>query len=140
MIHTHDRAPDLTRVRIFIVLLSLSLFAILSRLWYLQVAHGDELQEASVINQRRLIRRMPPRGKIGARRGRVLASNRLQIVVSVVPYEIKKNPEVLPLLAQLLNRPLTEIEDDLEPFKKNGSYDAVAVAEDVDIKTVTRLE
>src|SRR5689334_16543280 len=106
MIEISERPPDLGRVRAMAVFIVVGLLGILSRLWYLQIAHGDELLQASITNQRRLIRRIPPRGQIQDRVGRVLATNRQQIVVSVVPYEIHKNPESLPLLASLVGIPL----------------------------------
>jgi penicillin-binding protein 2 len=134
-----ERPADVGRIRIFIAVVCLGLLAIIGRLWYLQIAHGEELQEASIINQRRLIRRVPPRGKIEDRNGKVLATNRSQIVVSVIPYELKKNPEVLPLLANLLDTPLEEINAILEKYK-NNRYDAIRVAEDVPIEAVTRIE
>jgi penicillin-binding protein 2 len=140
MIDVPERQPDLSRVRIFGLIITVGLLSLIGRLWYLQIAHGDELLEASIMNQRRLIRRVPPRGIIEDRQGRVLATNRQQLVVAVVPFEIRNKPEVLPLLARLLDRPLGEIEDILAPFRRSGAYDAIRVAEDMDIATVTRIE
>jgi penicillin-binding protein 2 len=140
MIELPDRLPDMTRVRLLMLIISVGIAGILSRLWYLQVAHGDELLEASIINQRRLIRRVPPRGLIVDRKGRVIATNRQQLSVSVIPHEIKKNPEVLPLLAQLLNRPEDELTEAVNSQVGPGAYDSVVVQEDVDLPTVTRLE
>lgn len=140
MIDLPERQPDLSRVRIFGLAITLGLLSIVARLWYLQIAHGDELREASIMNQRRLIRQVPPRGQIEDRKGRVLASNRQQLVISVVPFEIKKNPEVLPHLAELLGRPVSELEEIIEPFRRTNSYDAVRVAVDMDMATITRVE
>lgn len=140
MIELPDNLPDLTRVRLLMLVISVGLLAILSRLWYLQVAHGDELLEASIINQRRLIRRVPPRGIIVDSKGRVIATNRQQLSVSVVPYEIKKNPDVLPLLARLLNRPEDDLTEVVTAQYASAAYDSVVIDEDVDLATVTTLE
>src|SRR5438477_10102303 len=91
--------PDTRRVRWFMAFVAIGVLSILARLWYLQIAHGEELEEASLGNQRRLIRRVPPRGVIEDAAGKVIATNRPRVVVSVVPEEVKKNPEMLPLLA-----------------------------------------
>lgn len=131
--------PDRTRVRVFAATIAVGLLALLARLWYLQIAHGSELQEASRINQRRLIRRVPPRGQIEDRAGRILATNRRQIVVSVVPEEIERNPNTLPLLASLLNRPLQELEETIRR-EKVTPFDSVRLAVDVDVATATRIE
>src|SRR5512142_1701506 len=90
---------DLRRVRVLMSIVSAGLVAIVARLWYLQIAHGTELWDASQGNNTRLIRRLAPRGRIQDRNGRVLASNRRQVVVSVVPDEMRKNPWVLGELA-----------------------------------------
>ncbi len=140
MIDRPEHLPDLLRVRLLMAAISISLLVIISRLWYLQVAHGDELQEASLINQRRLIRRVPPRGLIEDRRGNVIATNRQQLVVSVVPNEIRKNPEVLPLLAALLKRPLDELTEIITAQYMTAAFDSVVIDEDIDIEAVTRLE
>ncbi len=140
MIDAPERVPDLARVRIFAVFVCIGLFAILARLWYLQVAHGDELQEASMVNQRRLIRRVPPRGQIEDIHGHVLASNRLQMVVSVLPYELKGNSDILPRLAKLIDRPLSDLEDELKSLIKTSSYETYTVKENVSMETVTLIE
>jgi len=140
MIELPDRLPDVTRVRLFMLVISVGLVTILSRLWYLQVAHGDELLEASITNQRRLVRRVPPRGIIMDRKGRVIATNRQQLSVSVIPHEIRKNPEVLPMLASLLNRPEEDLTDIVNAQAATAAYDSVVLDEDVDLATVTRLE
>jgi penicillin-binding protein 2 len=144
MIDRPDRPPDIGRARIFGIVILLGLLAILARLWYLQVAHGEELEQQSRSNQRRLIRRVPPRGQITDCRGRVLATNRRQIVVSVVPELVlpdrkKNNGEVLPLLASLLNMPAEDLKALIRDNQINA-FDPVRVAEDVDMATVTRIE
>jgi penicillin-binding protein 2 len=140
MIELPDRLPDLTRVRLFMLVISLGLVTSLSRLWFLQVAHGNELLEASITNQRRLIRRVPPRGLIVDRKDRVVATNRQQLRVSVIPYEIKKNPEVIPRLAELLDRPEEELLEIVKAQFSISAYDSVVIDEDVDLATVTRIE
>lgn len=141
MIDLPERPADLTRVRLFIAFIACGLMAIVARLWYLQIAHGDELQLASLTNQRRLIRRVPPRGQIEDREGRLLAINHQQWAVSIVPNEIKKNPDVLPLLSSLLDKPVEELEAILSnQAKQGGAFDSVVVDDDVSMEVVTRLE
>jgi penicillin-binding protein 2 len=44
------------------------------------------------------------------------------------------------MLARLLERPVEELEAAIAPFRRNNSYDAVRVAEDMDQVTITRIE
>ena len=98
-----ESPPDLRRVRAMMAAMGFGLVCILARLWYLQIARGDDLLAASETNRTRLIRRVPPRGQILDSEGRVIATSRPRLVVSVVPDEVKGYPESLVRLATLLN-------------------------------------
>src|SRR5436190_22485733 len=101
-----EAPPDLHRVRIFCFLVAVGVCVLLARLWYLQIALGDQLWLASEHNRTRLIRELAPRGQVEDRNGKILAANRQKVVVSVTPSEIPKGDKsVLPLLAKLLNKP-----------------------------------
>src|SRR5258706_5076537 len=93
-----ESPPDQRRVRMLIGAIGLGLACIIARLWYLQVARGDELLAASETNRTRLIRRVPPRGQILDFERHVIATSRPRLVVSVVPDEIRRNPASLPKL------------------------------------------
>src|SRR5438067_7683049 len=140
MIELAERPPDLGRVRVMTALILLGLLGILGRLWYLQIAHGDELLQASITNQRRLIRRIPPRGQIEDRAGKVLATNRQQIVVSGLPYEIHKNPEALPVLASLVGIPVEEFKAQVDEGYHSAAYYSISIKDDVDVETLTKIE
>lgn len=138
-----EHIPDLRRVYLLAGGMMLGIFAIIARLWYLQIAHGEEFRKASEVNRSRLIRHMAPRGQIVDRSGRVLATNRQQIIVSVVPEELPKDPqereELLHRLASLLDMAPEALEETLGRNKQNR-FDPVKVAVDVDIGLVTRIE
>ena len=65
-----------------IVLLFLALTA---RLWYLQIAHGDDFRDAAAANQARRIRTRAPRGTITDRHGVLLAANRPRLAIYATP-------------------------------------------------------
>src|SRR5438270_6431679 len=100
---------DNRRVYVLMAVVGLGLLVLIARLWYLQIAVGAEMARASEINHTRRIRRIAPRGRIEDRNGRVIGSNREEIVVSVSPLEARKYPGLLPLLAGLLNVPADEL-------------------------------
>jgi penicillin-binding protein 2 len=139
MINIPEQPANMGRVRIMIAMVIIGALTLVCRLWYLQIAHGDELFEISMNNQERLIRRLPPRGQITDRDGRVLATNRDEIVVSVIPNEMRKNPDMLQLLASLLGVTPQSISDVVNA-NKVSSFDPVRVMEDVDMQVATRIE
>lgn len=72
------------------------------RLWYLQILHGAELAARAELVRTRLMRIPPPRGLIVDRNNTPIALNKAQLVVSVMPYLLRQNPERIPLVAQRL--------------------------------------
>ncbi len=112
---------------------------ILARLWYLQVALGEELLRASERNRTRVLRRLPPRGLITDAEGQVLATTRSRVVVSVLPEQREKDPTLLARLARLLGTPAAELE---KTFVENkvDAFQPVRVAWDVGLEVATRIE
>ena len=128
------------RVRAFCAFFAIGVCVLLARLWYLQIALGDQLWVASEHNRTRLLRELAPRGQIEDRNGKILAANRQKIVVSVTPSEIPKDDtSLLPTLAKLLNVPLADLKETIEKGKINP-YTPVRVAVDLDLHTATRIE
>ena len=139
MIAPPDYIPDYRRLHVFYAIMASLLAVIVVRLWYLQIVKGPELAVESEMRRTRTVRRLAARGSIEDTKGHVLATNRFRFVVSVVPFEIKKNPEVLPRLAQMLHRTTTDLaeqvaDDALTPF------DPVPVADDVDVTLLSQIE
>jgi len=97
----------------------LGLGVLIARLWYLQILHGEELAARAELVRTRLIRTPPPRGLIVDRRGQILATNRAQIVISVVPDPLRRNPERIPLVAERLGMPADELRQLIENPKIN---------------------
>ncbi len=101
-IRSEDRRPIQPREYGLLTLIGLALMILVARLWYLQVLHGEELTARAELVRTRLMRIPPPRGLIVDRQGRTLATNRAQMVVSVLPDQLRRNPERIPLVASRL--------------------------------------
>ncbi|MDM7461647.1 MAG: penicillin-binding protein 2 [bacterium] len=84
---------------------------LMARLWYLQVLRGEELAARAELVRTRLLRTPPPRGLILDRNGRILATNRAQIIVSVIPDLLRRQPDRIPLVAQRLGMPPDELRE-----------------------------
>jgi penicillin-binding protein 2 len=139
MIDLPDHIPDLRRWKAYCAVVTVLFGFILMRLWYLQIVKGSEFTAMATTLRSRLIRRVAGRGEIWDAKGHVLATNRPHFVVSVLPDEIKKNPQVLPRLAPLLHT----TPDDLARLIKDNTttpFDPVPVESDADMLLVTEVE
>jgi penicillin-binding protein 2 len=126
------------RARIFGGLLVLAFLGLAGRLWYLQIAHGDDYQRMAEANHTRLLRDGAPRGLIEDCDGNILASNRSQFAVFAEP-SVAQDPATLHQLAIILNESSPTIVKTLHDEKKN-EYDAIRVALNVPIGIVTQIE
>jgi penicillin-binding protein 2 len=140
MIELPDHIPDLRRLKCFAAVLFMMFGVLIARLWYLQIVKGPELAALSETQRTRLIRRVAPRGTILDDKGRVLASSRPHRVVAVLPDEMKKNPQVLPLLAQLLHMTEAEIQEKIDQ-NRTTPFDPVPLTkDDLDMTLLSQLE
>ncbi len=118
-----------------VLLLFLGLAA---RLWFLQVARGDDFKDAAAANQARRIRVPAPRGIVTDRHGVLLAANRARLAIYAVP-GVAKDPVVLGRLAALLHQTPEEIQQTIAATRINA-YDPLRIALDVPMTTVTQIE
>jgi len=94
---------------LMIVFMLLTILA--ARLWYLQVAQGDELAARAEMVRTRLLRTPPPRGLIMDRNNVMLAENVATNVVTVLPDPLRKNPRRIRLIADRLRLDPKELEE-----------------------------
>lgn len=139
MIELPEHVPDLRRLRAFYGVVILMLCIIIARLWYLQIAKGPELAAAAVELRTRTVRRVAARGTITDSKGRLLATNRPHFVVSVLPDQLQKNPQVLPRLSQLLKITEDELKEKIGQ-NKTTPFDPVPVASDISMELLTQVE
>jgi penicillin-binding protein 2 len=119
-------------------ILFVALVGLLSRLWYLQIAHGDQYSQMAQVNRIRLLKRPAPRGDIVDCAGHVLAASRSRYAIYAEP-SVEHDPLVLKRLATLLGATSNDIAIAIAASKKND-YDLVQVALDVPIAVVTQIE
>ncbi len=122
----------------FGLVIALLFFGLLSRLWFLQVVHGDDFKDAAAANQARRIRTRAPRGAIVDRNGVLLAANRPRLAIYAVP-AVAKDPAELAQLAALIHVTPDEIAQTIADTKQNP-YDPLRIALDVPLSTITQIE
>ena len=122
----------------FGVLILLLFFALAARLWYLQVAHGDDFRDDAAANQHRRIPMRAPRGTIVDRHGVLLAANRPRLALYATP-DVAKNAAVLARLGGLLHVAPEDIRQTILDTQQNP-YDPLRIALDVPMAVVTQIE
>lgn len=139
MLNPTEHVPDFRRlVALFSVMIAL-FTAIAARLWFLQIVMGADLEEQSILQRTRPIRKLAPRGRILEAGGGEIAVSQPHFVVAVLPDELKKYPDTLTNLALILHQPLTELEQIVEE-NRTTALDPITIAEDIDITLLTQIE
>lgn len=128
----------INRARGFGILIVVLFLALVARLWFLQVAHGDDFRDDAAANQSRRIRTRAARGAIVDRNGTLLAANRPRFAVYATP-DVVKHPEIVQRLAMLLHETPAELKSVIAAGAQNP-YDPLRVALDVPMDTVTKVE
>lgn len=141
---------SLIRRRAFysLLVLALAFFALLMRLYYLQVVSGNRFVSRAQSNRLRAVAVPAPRGLITDRTGVILATSRpihsVAVVPGLLPTARKQSAErarVIENLATLLNVDARTIEPQIAAaLKRQGRYDAVPIATDVDLATIAHIE
>lgn len=134
-------APKVPHFRVFVALIVAGFAVLVLRLWYLQVAMGEELLAQSESNRKRFIRLFAPRGMIVDRAGRTLATNRPQFVVSVIPAEVGTDDAPLRRLSQILEMPFEDILQAVGTSKQRARrLYPIPLAAGVSLEVVSRVE
>ena len=136
-----QRMEDLKgRYKYFVAFVGLAFLLIIIWLWYLQVIKGSEFRRLSENNRIRILDNPAGRGMLYDRKGCILAQNRPSFEVSLVPEDLKVNPEVLVKLGVLLHMGENEIKDKLQSPKKRPPFKPVKIKSDINWNELALLE
>jgi penicillin-binding protein 2 len=128
------------RHKYFVAFIGAAFFIIFIHLWYLQVIKGGEFRQLSENNCIRIRENPADRGMLLDRKGEVLAHNRPSFEVSLVPEDLKINPEVLTQVGEMLNMNREEIENKLRNLKERPPFRPVKIKSDIDWNELALLE
>ena len=133
-----DRKLQLARVNQLAFIIVVLFVLLCARLWYLQIAQGEDLLKQSESNRIKLLRMRAPRGTILDRKGKVLATSRPQFVVLAIPEMLNENKEALHTLCGILKITPSELNSIIKKGPaRPGS--PVRVAIDVPMDVVARI-
>ncbi len=128
------------RYKYFIAFVAIAFFLIFLHLWYLQVIKGSEFRRLSENNRIRIRENPADRGMLLDRKGQVLAHNRPSFEVSLIPEDLKVNPEVLNKVREMLEMDRDEIGNKLQSQKRRPPFKAVKIKSDIDWNELALLE
>jgi penicillin-binding protein 2 len=128
------------RHRYFIAFLAIAFLTLFARLWDLQVIKGNELRRLSENNRIRIRENPADRGMILDRNRNILAHNRPSFEVYLVPEDVKRDPEVIGRVVDLLSMGQDEIQSRIQSQKRRAPFKPVKVKSDIDWEDLARLE
>jgi len=129
-----------TERRNIFLLVVFTLFVILgARLYQLQIVQYSRFAGIAEANRIRVVSQQAPRGIIYDRNGNIIAENKSQYNVNIIPFEVGKDKMAYTTLSEILNVPEKEIH---RRVKKNwrGQFLQVRIMEDIDFQTLAELE
>ena len=123
--------PELAlhRVRTLMVIVLAAVSFLIARLWWIQIACGEEYDRLSVGVRMRHFPMRAPRGLIYDRSGRLMAATTMEYIVVVDPMELRRRSAaeragVFHRTASILGMSVEEIQDALDRAQ-NSSFDVI---------------
>jgi len=126
------------RLNVLFFIVMFIFIVLISRLSYLQIAHGADYMRKSDSNRIRLMPLAAPRGVFYDRNGVLLVSNRPGFTVSLIPILAPISDEVINRLGEILNMSPDEIQ---QKIKKQGALlEPIRIKNNVNQDVVTKIE
>ncbi len=129
-----------TRFRYLYIAVLVFFFAILLRLWFLQLYKGTELYLYAEKNRMWEEKELAPRGMIFDRNGQLLVDNKLSFDIVIRPQFLQDQKSSIKKISELLNIPEEDIKLRILKSKNLPMYYPIPIAEDVDRDKVALVE
>lgn len=134
----HDEFGSSQRRIVLKSILAFLFFILLGRLYQLQYVYGDLYGKEAEENSIRNIPKVPIRGYIYDRKGRLLVDNYPSYTVMLTPIDFdKKN---IPFLSAILSMPETAIEEKIRLAKKYNQFIPSRIKRDISFAELSMLE
>ena len=126
------------RKNILLIFVSLGLAIIVGRLYQLQYVYRDEYGKKSEENSIRTVVKVPVRGYVYDRKGKLLVDNRPSYIVMLTPIDF--NAKNIPLLASILQMDEESIKEKVKKGRQYSLFNPVRIKRDIDFATLSILE
>ncbi len=121
-------------------IVTIAFAGIFLKLFYLQILNYPLYRGLSDTNSLRLIPQRPPRGIITDRNNEVLATNIPTYSLFLVPADIKTYSSTLLKLSQILEEPLSSLEDLVESRQQRRKFEPIRLQSHLDEELVDKIE
>ena len=112
-----------------------------SRLWYLQIIHGENLRKYSEINRLKETKIQAPRGLIFDRHNNILVDNLLDLELTITPQYINNLEKAAKDISTIIQIAPQHIVEKVQlGEKKHGSFRPVVIKKHLTLNEVTRLK
>lgn len=128
------------RVAFFYGVVIFALGLILSRLFYLQILHGEELRSYSEANRLKKERLFPTRGILYDRNGEVIVDNRASFDVVLFAQYYPFKDAINRRLARALEMPVEELEKKLKKARRGAAFHSFLLRSDVSPDIIAAIE
>ncbi|WP_419175636.1 penicillin-binding protein 2 [Desulfosediminicola sp.] len=137
-----EEAVDLLRRRLLggIAVIIPFFSIIISRLWSLQILHGDDYKEHAYSNRVRVQEIAAPRGHILDRKGREIVTNRPSFNVVLMREDSHDIEDVLKHLAPVLKEDISLLWERIRKSSGVPRYLPITLKEDIDWQTLAYIE
>ena len=113
---------------------------IITRLWFLQIHHGEDYKQYAYNNRVRKQSITAPRGHILDRSGREVVTNRPSFNVVMMREDSHDIDDVLKRLAPVLDQDISELWERIREAEGTPRYLPIILKEDIDWETLAYLE
>ncbi len=121
-------------------MISVAFVIIFLKLFYLQILNYPLYRGLSDTNSLRLIPQRAPRGLITDRHNEVLATNVPTYSLFLVPADIKTYGSTLQKLSEILEEPLSSLEDLVESRRQRRRFEPIRIQTHLDPELVAKIE
>lgn len=139
----HDDASlDQCKKRIIPAALFIIFFGVViaSRLWFLQISHGEEYKQRAFNNRVRIRDIAAPRGHILDRNGIELVTNKPSFNVVLVREDSHDIDNVLKQIAVMLNEDISQLWKKIREAANSPLHEPIRLKEDIDWESLAYLE
>ena len=126
------------RKNILLTFVSIGLVIIVGRLYQLQYIYRDEYGKKSEENSIRTVVKVPVRGYVYDRKGKLLVDNRPSYIVMLTPIDF--DAKKISLLASILQMDEESIKEKVKRARQYSLFNPVRIKRDIDFGTLSILE
>ncbi len=126
------------RKNVLITILAVGFVILVGRLYQLQYIYADEYGKKSEENSIRTVVKVPVRGYVYDRKGKLLVDNRPSYIVMLTPIDF--DAKNIPLLASILQMDEDAMRDKIKKARQFSLFNPARIKRDIDFPTLSILE